>query len=417
MVANLYRSDAGKMTFAQATALGGGKAVKNFWDLPQEKMICTLVTAEEAAGSWHGNERRMPAGASYWDAIKEPYSGVRPVAKQQAAFYDALRYANAIAEVEAAQTVFDDVVNSGRGSKVSALETLVAAQKSVMDSIGTASGLFFPVDLVTGKVHGSGVSDKYAISGLPEVMELVDTVLATDEGKAAFPSGLPFNSLATFNFGAIQVLQLKYKSFDLGTKGNQNDSLLTFMVSHDGTLAISVGLTIVMVVCTNTATHAASDMTNKVKSTVNWEARVKVVLEQLLLGKQNSDNLIDLLDNLKTIKLTTDLENQIQDILFPVSKDATDRQIAQTAKVRETWRACLDEAPGQDLLLESQRLYGATTFFDNRFARVRVTQRWTDTGMSEEASSDMIRMERSMTADNTSKANILLGYFAEKLAA
>lgn len=398
MVAKLYRNNAN--SFAANTAKGGGHAQKAWHQLPVEEQVCTLLTAKDSPDSWHRNEVRLDDGATYWDAIKNPNSGVRAVMKEQAAYLNTLSYDNHLHMAEKAREAGD-------------FKAECEALRLLLNDVQPIEGLFFPVDQVTGKAHGLGVSDNYAVSGLPEILTILDQVLGSEEGRKLFPNGLPFYSLATFNFGAIQIIQLKYREFDLGKKGNTNESLLTIMVSHDGSIAISMGMTIVMVVCTNTATHALNDMTGKVKSTQSYEGRVKDFLSQLLLGKQSSDTLIEALNSFGKIKATQTLENEILDHLFPVDENGSDRGIARQNNVRKSWLECLETAPGQDMLVGAQKYWGATTYFDNQIASTRATSKYDALGVEE--ARNFARVQRAMTGDNL-KSTELFSFLAQKAA-
>lgn len=105
--------------------------------------------------------------------------------------------------------------------------------------------------------------------------------------------------------------------------GDQHESYLLFVTSHDGSKPFMVRLTTTRVVCQNTLNLALSKKAQnafRVKHTLNWKPRVENAMTILEEARRETTNAQELLDRLAHRQVTRESMEMVLDRLFPTPK-------------------------------------------------------------------------------------------------
>jgi phage/plasmid-like protein (TIGR03299 family) len=155
-------------------------------------------------------------------------------------------------------------------------------------------------------------------------------VQAFEFADALIENGALFESAGGLGNGERIWCLARVPSADFTVGQNdRHEMYLLVATSHDGSLATTVTVTDVRVVCQNTLT-AALGMGNskaegklKIKHTKSADMKIEQAKRMISGTIQTAETLRDKLTNLANVKLSKDTYTAIVDKLFPIAKDAS----------------------------------------------------------------------------------------------
>lgn len=192
------------------------------------------------------------------------------------------------------------------------------------------------------------VSDKYSIVQNKEAFEFVNDL--TDDG-------FMFDKAGSFRNGKSIWIMGKFESQDI--LGDDIDTNVVFVNSHDGSSGVKVMMTPVRVVCANMLNLALKRAERSWTTKHTRSIYTKLEEAKYTLGLVN-DYMLELrieLDRLAHIKVTDDKIEDIFDNLFPVDplKDS-ERKIKNVSIMKDSFIKCYNE---QDIIKYKGTAYGA----------------------------------------------------------
>ena len=175
------------------------------------------------------------------------------------------------------------------------------------------------------------VSDRYKIVQNTEAFDFTDALI---DGEVRYETA------GSLRNGKTIWLLAKMPSTEI--LGDKFDPYICFTNSHDGTGAIKVCACPVRVVCNNTLNLALRKASRSwsTKHMGSISAKLEEAKRALALTNKYMENLAEEADVLANSDIKTEEIHKILDELFPISKDATDRQKANVQKAKTEIMAC-----------------------------------------------------------------------------
>jgi len=168
------------------------------------------------------------------------------------------------------------------------------------------------------KVDGLGaVGENYQVFQTYEAAEFVEAI--TDQHKQAI-----WETAGSLRNGKQFFMTIKLgEEFDIKSNEDKAETWMVVASSHDGSMALTVYITRIRVVCANTLTWSLSEATNvyKVKHTSNAQARVADARAAIELAWRGQDPFAHEMELLMNTSITNSDFDRVVAGLFPVDAD------------------------------------------------------------------------------------------------
>lgn len=181
-----------------------------------------------------------------------------------------------------------------------------------------------------GKVLGI-VTDRYKLVQNTDAFAFTDTIIGGE---------VKYETAGSLNGG--KKIWLLARMPEAKIAGDDVEPYLCFTNTHDGTGAVRVCMTPVRVVCNNTLNFALSSAKRSwsVKHTGDIHKKIEEARDTLELANRYMTNLGEYADMLTNITVDEAMLNKILGKMFPLGKDASDRQKANVEKLKENYMVC-----------------------------------------------------------------------------
>lgn len=217
------------------------------------------------------------------------------------------------------------------------------------------------------------VTDRYSIVQNKEAFDFTDSLLG---------EGVRYETAGSLKNGKRIWLNAKLDTTKI--LGDDVEPYLVFTNTHDGTGAIKVCMTPIRVVCNNTLNIALS------RASRSWSTRhlgdVKSKLEQakrcLGFAEDYMKELADEADRLANETVTGETVGNVIVNLFPMMKDATDRQKKTVQEARDDFMACYLAPDIQKFIGTKWGLINAASDFAGHRTPARMTQTYAENNFS-----------------------------------
>jgi phage/plasmid-like protein (TIGR03299 family) len=150
-----------------------------------------------------------------------------------------------------------------------------------------------------------------------EQFECIDVLLANSDGAH-------YDTAGVLGRGERVWALARIPSADITVNGDQHEAFLLATTSHDGSLAFTLKLVHIRVVCNNTLTSAlhANGALARIKHTKSAIARLEMAKNYLHQLKADALNLEERLNVLANRRMTRDSYQSVMDKLFPFTRDS-----------------------------------------------------------------------------------------------
>ena len=171
-----------------------------------------------------------------------------------------------------------------------------------------------------GRIDGLGVVGKdYQVVQTTEAADLVEAI--TDQHHSAI-----WETGGSLREGRQFFMSIKLgEEFTFPGSGDRIETWMVVASSHDGSMALTVYITRIRVVCANTLAWSLGRATNvyRVKHTSGATAKVSEARESLELAWDGQDAFSQAIDKLMHTTVTDDQFYKVTQALFPVDDDMT----------------------------------------------------------------------------------------------
>lgn len=211
---------------------------------------------------------------------------------------------------------------------------------------------------------------------LGDVGKRYETVSYSDALREVFGAivdngGIPTRALGFRNGAAGSIQFTLPESYWVGA--SEQKSLVTLATSHDGTMGIKVGLTMITIVCGNTFARAMRDLGYSFKHTLNVRGKLSKVAEMMGIMRQESAEYVETLNRLDESLVDSPAVEAFTRLLFPVTslnKDGSPNKAS--LKKREVLQGAINTSM-LETGIEVPSLYtlfsGVTRMVDHTLAR------------------------------------------------
>ena len=175
------------------------------------------------------------------------------------------------------------------------------------------------------------VTDRYQIVQNTDAFDFTDNLIG---------NGVRYETAGSLRGG--KTIWLLAKMPEQKILGDKFDPYICFSNSHDGTGAIKVCMTPVRVVCNNTLNVALRNAQRQwsCKHIGDISTKLEEARHTLLRAHDYMEGLAKEADKLANTKISDEEIQKVLDELFPLGKDASDRQKANVQKAKDEIMVC-----------------------------------------------------------------------------
>jgi phage/plasmid-like protein (TIGR03299 family) len=219
--------------------------------------------------------------------------------------------------------------------------------------------------------HLGTVGADFAIKQNSECFQFVDTLLEANGGSH-------YDSAGALGNGAKIWCSVRVPKADIEiVKGDRHETYLVFATAHDGSMAHTVKLTTVRVVCQNTLNAALSDGASafRVKHTKNADVRMDKAKSLMTGVVTDAKRLEEKLQALRSRKMTRETMVQVLNKLFPAPKEENANTTRRENVITEVLGlyACNDNNAFPEIAGSAYNLLNAVTEYTDHFRTARMT--------------------------------------------
>lgn len=215
------------------------------------------------------------------------------------------------------------------------------------------------------------VGPDFTVKQNADCFRFVDTLLEANGGSH-------YDSAGALGNGAKIWCSVRVPKADISIGDDKHESYLMFSTAHDGSMAHTVKLTTVRVVCQNTLNSALSGAGEmfRVKHTKNADVRMDRA-KQLMTGvRMDAQQLEQKLRLLASRKMTRETMVQVLNRLFPSPKEETANTTRRENVLTEVLNlyASNDKGAFPEIQGSAYNLLNAVTEYTDHFRSARITE-------------------------------------------